>query len=320
MPLNFPTSPNNGDIYTDDNAAVWRFDGVKWDVITSTTKKLFIGARVQLGSNFALTTTPTAITGGIDAVVPFDTGNFFRPATPTRIYAPENGFYRINIVLTASNVGSGASYTVSLKRNGTQTYTTDTFGANQNTVFDEVIQLNKDDYVEVYVNDSLGSGYIAAGSHIEINLLGYTVGTGISAYDAFSGVKTILSTPFSTTSTLAGISWTSTEYDQNADVLGSTYWTITAPTRITLKVDGYYRIRTFVKTSTIGTSNSYSMLLKKNNSTTLSSINMSANDFVVLNSLFQFSANDYVELQVSNSGNVGSLTTDTFIELSRVGV
>lgn len=320
MALNFPATPISGDTYTDENQAVWRFDGVKWDVITSTAKKVFIGARVVLGSDFALTTTPTAISGGVTAVVPFDTGNFFRQATPTRIYAPENGFYRVNIILIASNVGSGASYTVSLKRNGTQTYTTNTFGANQNTFFDEILQLNKDDYVEVYVNDLLGSGFIMTGSHIEINLIGYTVGTGISSYDAFSGARTNITTNFSTTSTATAVTWTGTDYDQNANVLGSTYWNSLSPTRLTIKVTGYYRIKCFVETSNNGTTNSYTINLKKNNTASIDSINMSANDFILLNQLIQLSANDYIELFVSNSQNVGSLSTETYIELSRVGV
>lgn len=99
MALNFPSSPTTGQTYTDDNYAVWRFDGVKWDVITSTTKKLFSGAHVELGTNFSLTPTPTAISGGVTAIVPFDTDNYFRVAYPSRIYVPTNGFYRINLIL-----------------------------------------------------------------------------------------------------------------------------------------------------------------------------------------------------------------------------
>lgn len=319
MPLTFPPSPTAGQTYTDDNQAVWRFDGVKWDIITTTAKNLFIGAKVILGSNFSLTTTPTAISGDTDAVIPFDTGNFFRQATPTRIYVPENGFYRINILLTASNVGSGSSYTVTLKRNGTQVYATNTFGANQNTFFDEVVQLNQNDYVEVYVNDSLGSGYIAEGSYIEINLIGYTVGTGLSS-KAFSGVRTNSSTPFSTTSTPTAISWSSTVYDQNADVLGSLYWDNLDPTKLSIKVTGYYRIKCFVETTNEGSLNSYTIDLKKNNSTSVGSINMGASDFVVFNELIELTANDFIELFASNSNNLGGITPETYIELSRVGI
>ena len=320
MPLTFPSSPANGQTYTDDNGAVWRFDGVKWDVITSSTKKLFSGARVELGSDFSLTTTPTAISGGIDAIVPFDTDNYFRFATPTRIYVPSNGFYRVNIILTASSIGDGASYIVTLKRNGSYTYASDSFGANQNTVFDEVLQLNAEDYVEVYASDSLGTGAIVAGSHIEINRLGLSVGTGISTYDAFSGAKAVLTTPFSATSTSTAISWYETTYDQNADVLGSEYWSSLNPTRLTVGTTGYFRLRTFIKTNSNGTADSYNIILKKNGSTTLETINMSANDFVVLNDILNLVDNDYLEVYVSNSGNTGAITTESYIEISRLGV
>lgn len=320
MPLNFPSAPTTGQTYTDDNEAVWRFDGVKWDVITSTTKKTFSGARVELGSNFALTSTPTALSGGLDAIVPFDTDNYFRFAYPSRIYAPRNGFYRINIILTAASVGDGASYTVSLKRNGTVTYATDTFGANQNTVFDEVLQLNADDYVEVYASDSLGTGFIVEGSHIEINLLGLSVGSGITSQEAFSGVRAVLTTPFSTTSTSTAVIWSETEYDQNANVLGDEYWSELSNTRITVGVSGFFRIRVFVQTNNAGAIDSYTITLRKNGTTTTETINMGANDFVLLNDIYQLSSGDYLEVLASNSGNVGALTTETYIELNRLGV
>lgn len=320
MPLSFPSSPTNGQTYTDDNEAVWRFDGVKWDVITSTAKKTFSGARVELGSNFSLTTTPTAISGGLDAVVPFDTDNYFRFAYPTRIYAPRNGFYRVNIMLTAASVGDGTSYTVTVKRNGSFTYASNNFGANQSAVFDEVIQLNAEDYVEVYASDSLGTGAIVTGSHIEINLLGLSVGSGISSQEAFSGVRAILTTPFSATNTATAITWSDTDYDQNANVLGNEYWSNSQTTRITVGVTGFFRIRTFLETNSVGALDSYTITLRKNGTTTLETINMSANDFVLLNDILQLTANDYLEVMVSNSGNTGALTTESYIELNRLGV
>lgn len=318
MPLNFPSSPTTGQTYTDDNYAVWRYDGVKWDVITGTTKKLFSGARVALGSNFSLTTTPTPISGGVTAVIPYDTDNYFRFVTPTRIYAPSNGFYRINIVLVAASTGDGSSYTVTLKRNGVYTYASNVFGANQTTYFDEIIQLNAEDYVEVYASDSLGSGYIAEDSHIEVTRLGLTIGT--PSQSAFSGVRTNLTIPFSSTSTPTPVTWNSTSYDQNADVLGSEYWNALTPTRITIQVTGYYHIRCFTQTSSVGAEESYAVSLKKNGTTTIESINMSANDFILLNDTYNLSAGDYVELIVSNINNTGSVTTETYLELYRLGV
>jgi hypothetical protein len=320
MALTFPSSPSSGDTYTDDNQAVWRFDGVKWDIITSTTKKLFSGARVELGSNFSLTDTLTAISGGIDAVVPFDTDNYFRQAYPARIYAPTNGFYRVFIALTASNIGNGTSYTLVVKRNGSQQLSNDVFGANQTAVYDEILELNAEDYIEVYASDSENSGYIAEGSHIEISRLGLSIGSGISAFDVFSGVKVNLTTAWSVTSTSTAVGWDATEFDQNADVLGSTYWSSLDDTKLTVKVTGYYRLRCYTKTNASGTENSYTLSVKKNGTTVVETINMSANDFVFFNDILQLTANDYLELYVSNTGNVGQLTTDTYLELSRSGV
>jgi hypothetical protein len=320
MALNFPSSPTTGQTYTDDNYAVWRFDGVKWDVITSTTKKLFSGAHVELGTNFALTTTPTPISGGVTAIVPFDTDNYFRVAYPTRIYAPTNGFYRINLILLSASIGDGSSYTVTLKRNGVYTYASNVFGANQSITFDEILQLNAEDYVEVYASDSLGTGYIATGSHIEISRLGLTLGTGISSQNAFSGVRTELTSEYSTTSTPTPIAWDSTVYDQNADVLGSEYWNALAPDRITVQVTGYYHARCFVQTGSVGSEGSFTVVLKKNGTTIIDDINMSANDFILLNDTYLLAANDYLEVIVSNINNTGSVTTETYLELYRLGV
>lgn len=320
MPLTFPSSPTTGQTYTDDNYAVWRFDGVKWDVITSTTKKLFSGAHVELGSNFALTTTPTPISGGLTAIVPFDTDNYFRTPFPTRIYAPSNGFYRINLILLSASVGDGSSYTVTLKRNGTYTYASNVFGANQSITFDEIIQLNAEDYVEVYASDSLGTGFIATGSHIEISRLGLALGTGISSQNAFSGVRTELTSEYSTTSTPTAVSWDRTAYDQNADVLGTEYWNELTPNRITVQVTGYYHARCFVQTGAVGAEESFTVSLMKNGSTVIDSINMSANDFILLNDTYYLTATDYLQLIVSNINNTGSVTTETYLELYRLGV
>ncbi len=82
MPLNFPSTPVNGQQYTDNNAVMWEFDGVKWNVITGTANKMFSGCKVTLSSNVALTATSTAVTFDVEQ---YDTDSYFTPSFPKRI-------------------------------------------------------------------------------------------------------------------------------------------------------------------------------------------------------------------------------------------
>ena len=53
---------------------------------------------------------------------------------------------------------------------------------------------------------------------------------------------------------------------------------------------------------------------------TLTSITMSANDFIELDEIYQFNTDDYIELVISNSDNTGSILATSYLEIVREGV
>ena len=202
MALNFPSAPTNGQLYTDPNAVVWRFDGVKWNVERGTAYKTFSGAKVTLASTYNLTSTSTAISFD---TVSIDVDNYFSLIQPTRITVNQTAFYRINFsAYTSSN---GSAYTIILKKNGSTNLSTVTISPNQYTNFDEVVDLVAGDYLEVYASESLGTGGLTTSTFFEIARAGYSMGTAASAATAFSGVRGTLTAPYAVTSTPAAISW-----------------------------------------------------------------------------------------------------------------
>lgn len=317
MALNFPSTPSTNDTYTDANSAVWQYDGEKWNVITRTTKRAFVGARVSLSADYSLTSTLAAVTF---ATEDFDTGSFWASSAPTKHTITQNGFYRINAQLQAGASGTSQSYTFGIYKNGVA-LTTSTAAANQYVTYDEIVQLAVGDYVEVYASESTSSGSIESdNTFFEITQVGLNLGTGISTWSAFSGAKAVLTSAVACTSTATAISWDSTDYDQNADVLGSTYYAGGSPTRLTVGVTGYYQIKVLTTTNTQGASNSYTITLKKNGTTNLESTTISASDTLYLDKIYSLTAADYLELFVSNSGSTGQIQDTAYLEIVRLGV
>ena len=314
MPLNFPTSPSDGDIYTDDNSVVWQYSSTKtvWNVVTGTTLKVFSGTKLGVTANVAVTTTSTAVSWDVES---YDQGGYFSSGNATRITAPGSGFYLVTTTLFAGSQGSG--YSVAVKKNGTTNLATSIFNANQTATYEEVIELAKDDYIEVYISEIDGTGTLLTSSFIEVTQMGLTVGTGISSYSAFSGAKAYLTAPFSTSSTPTATAWNATEYDTNANALGLTYWSIGTPARLTVQVSGYYNVDIFLRTGTAG--GTYTVTLKKNGSTDLVSSTMAANESASYEQTYYLTANDYLELFASDTDSTGSLTTATHFEIIRMG-
>lgn len=84
---------------------------------------------------------------------------------------------------------------------------------------------------------------------------------------------------------------------------------------------GYYQIKSFITTGSEGSVNSYTITLRKNNTTNIvSSVLLGPNDNANMDEIFFFNANDYIELFASNSGSVGSILSPVYLELIRVGV
>jgi hypothetical protein len=317
MALNFPSSPTTGDTYTDPNAVLWKYDGVKWSVVIGTTNRLFSGAKVYTDAPIYLTSTDVPIDWDVES---FDVGNYFTTADATKLTVPDNAYYNVKTTIYAGPSGAGSSYTIKVRKNGTTILSSETIAANQAVTYDEIIELAAGDYIEILANESDNVGTLLVNSVIEIVRLGLTFGQGVSQGDSFSGIRTALSGAVSMTSTPTAIIWTTPAYDANANADGATYWDIGTPTRITFGSTGYFRLKGAIITSTAGSDNSYTFTIKKNITTTVTSVTMNANQTAIIDEIFTFSVGDYIELFASNSGAVGTATSSSFLEVSRVGV
>lgn len=312
MALNFPSSPSNGQVYIDDNGISWEYDGVKWDVTRGTINRAFSGAKVTLSSNVALTATNTAISFTTED---FDTDSYFTLSSPTKISINKSAFYRINFSVYTGSVGS--SYTILIKKNGSTTLSTAVIATNQFANYDEILEINNGDYIEIYASESSSVGELTTDTKLEITRLGLYIGTNITASESFSGARTIFNSTYSTTSTSTAVSWDDTLFDQNASPIGDTYWNVSAPTKLTVGLTGYYRLKGTIAT---GGLDSYTAILKKNGSTTLTSINLIANSLGLIDETYYFAQNDYIELFIQDGSSTGTLTTSSYLEISRVGV
>jgi hypothetical protein len=315
--LSFPANPVNGDDYTDTNGKVWVYDGVKWDIATSDGIKQFYGVKVSLGSEEFLTSTLNLI--AFDTV-DFDTGNFFDTDIPTRITIPRTGFYRVNFVALTGQEGFGASYTIEVRQNASN-IAEDTLGSFQTVQYDAIFLLNTGDIIEFYASEAEGVGSLLQGSYLEVQLQGYTFGGGIVPGFEFSGVQGKVTSDVTTTSTETAISWDDIVFNVNANAAGALYWDELDDTKFTISTTAYYRLRAFIETGTDGSTDSYIITIKKNGTDIVETISLGANDNVELDTVYQFSAMDYLEIYVENTENVGTITFDnTFFEVTRLGV
>lgn len=318
MALNFPSSPTNGQQYTDDNGIVWQYLSSKgvWDVYRDDALKEFSGAKIILDINDALTPTSTAVTWDSED---FDIGGYFSVSFPTRLTVPKIGFYRLNLLISVGALGNGASYTFVVKKNGSSTLTTTTAGANQFVSYDETLELNAGDYIELFALESEGVGDINAGSFFEIQNIGDQIGSAQSTATTFSGLKLNLTTVEALTSTPAAITWDSTTFNTNADINGNVYWTIASSSKATIYTTGYYRIKASFESGVNGTDDSYTIDLRFNNTSSISA-SIGPNDSLDLDDVYNLTSGSYIEIFADESGGTGELTTDSYFELIRLGV
>lgn len=312
MPLNFPSAPSNGQTYTDDNAVVWEFDGVKWNVITGTANKAFSGAKIKLSTDYSLTATNTAISFDTELI---DTDSYYFVSSPTRITINKNAFYRLNLSLYTGS--SGASYTISIKKNGSTNLSTVVIAPNQYTNYDEIVELLSGDYIEVFVSESGATGTLLPTTFFEITRVGLLLGTSVPSSEAFSGVRGTLSADYSTTNTTTALTWSSTQFNQNANAAGNTYWTVSDASKFTISTAGFYRVKSVIS---VGSTDNYSVNLKQNNVTTLSTTAIDPNGFAQIDEIYQFNQNDYLQLFVRDNNSTGSIKQQTYLEITRVGV
>ena len=312
MALNFPSTPVSGQQYTDSNAVMWEFDGVKWNVITGTANKMFSGCKVSLLSFFPLTATSTALTFNVEQ---YDTDSYFTSSLPKRITFGRDAFYRINLSVYTGT--AGASHTIILKKNGTTALATAVIAPNQFTNYDQILQFTSGDYIELYCADSAATGYVTAETNIEVTRVGLAQGTSVTSADAFSGVRTLITSTYNTTNTATAVTWTSTEFNQNANPAGEFYWTISDPTKITIGLTGYYRVKSEIFA---GATESININVRKNGNTTIANTAIPTNGYAELDDIYQLNQNDYIQLLVSDTTSTGTLTSNTYFEVVRQGV
>jgi hypothetical protein len=319
MALSFPKTPTNLQQYTDSNGIVWEYNSTKgiWSVKKDNQLKQFSGAKIELDA--ALTLTNTLSTISWDSAE-FDTNTYFNSiSSPTKLLITSTGYYRINVLLITGNQGNGASYTFSVKVNGTTDLTNDTTGPNTGVHYDEIHLLHSGDYVEIWGSEDAGVGTLQTNSYFEIERIGYALGSAYGTLGAFSGVKVELASVQNTTSTPTALTWDVAPFNVNADINGNLYWDISTADKINIYTNGYYRIKSFFKTGTAGTSDSYKIDVRLDG-TTLESGSIGASETLDLDETYNFLSGSYVQVYVDNLGSVGTITTDSYFELIRVGV
>lgn len=313
MPLIFPPSPLTGTTYTDDNSCVWQYDGVKWNIVTGSYKRTFNGVILGLSINYSLTSTVSPVNWDVETV---DAGGYYNSLQPSRITIPATGYYNINCTIFTDT--SGAGYNIFIIKNGVTTLSTGILNPNQSGNINDTFLFNQGDYIELYAEETTDVGALTTGTVIEVILSGYALGVGIGPANAFSGVKTYLSIPYSTTNILTAISWAGTTYDTNANALALTYWNSLQPNRLTIKMNGYYEIYSFIQSGAVG--GTYTITLRKNGITVLATTTIAPNDSASINQIYQLVENDYIEMLVSDSISSGNITTQAFLEVIRIGV
>jgi hypothetical protein len=318
MALNFPITPTDGQQYIDENNIVWQYSSVKgvWNKFKSNQLKEFIGSKIVFTADKSLTTVLSPCPFDLAS---FDTGQFFTQNSPSHLTANRTGYYRINVLVQTGTEGTGASYTFSVRKNGTVNLTTETAGANQFVFYDDILLLTDGDYIELWASELSAVGTITTSCFLEIQRVGFALGSTFSTSDAFSGVKLLLDNPVSTTSILSPLDWDTSQYNINADINGNVYWNPNSASRVDISTTGYYRIKSFIQTNTDGTSDSYTIDLRLDGST-LESGSLGPVETLELDEVYNFTSGSYLQFFVNNSGSIGEITTDSFFQMTRLGV
>lgn len=319
MALNFPPSPTDLQLYTDPNSVVWQYSAAKgvWTKFSTQTIKEFSGAKITLLSNKSLTTIESPLEfDDFD----FDTDEYFNFAqSPSRINIKRTGYYRLNLLLATSNLGTGASYSFTIKKNGTLILTSDSAGPNQFLYYDEISLLYAGDFIQIFVTDSNAVGEITTDSFFEIERVGFGLGTTTNASNGFSGVKVVLTSEESMTSTPTSVQWDTASININADVNGNVYWSTNARQNLTVYTSAYYRVKGTLESNNLGSNNTYELTLRSAGST-LATTTIGANERLDIDETYYFTSGSIIDVLASNSGAVGALTTGSFLQLIRQGI
>jgi hypothetical protein len=317
--LSFPTNPTTGQQYTDGNGKVWKYDSVKWNISNTPGIKQFFGTKISLANDVFLNDTLSTIPWDTEE---FDTSGFFNASAATIIRIPTTGYYRLHLSIYTGQEGNGASYTIELKRNSS-TLIQESMAAYQSGIYDVTTLLNSGDEIILYASEDNNIGRLVEGTFVEVQLVGYTFGSSLIPGFEFSGIKAELQNQLSVSSTETAIEWLTSDivFNTNADSAGNVYWDNGEPSKFTVSTAGYYRLRAFILTGINGSSDSYTINVKKNNTTDIETITLGANESAELDETYYLELNDYIEITYSNTENLGTIEADnTFFELTRLGV
>jgi hypothetical protein len=318
MALNFPSSPTDLQVYTDSNSVKWQYNSSKgvWDKYPSKLIREFSGVKLILSNNKGLTTNLLPIEFDDSE---YDTEEYFNiNQYPSRINIKRTGYYRLNFQLATSNQGTGASYQFSIKKNGINTLSTDTAGPNQFLYYDEISLLYAGDYIEILGLDNSAVGELTTDSFFEIERVGFGMGVS-TAFNAFSGVNVKLTSDKSLTSTPTSIEWDTATININADVDGNVYWSENTKENILIYTNGYYRVKGMLVTSNLGGTNSYELSLRAAGST-LETAMVSANERLDIDEIYYFTSGSIIDIRARNTGAVGAITDNSFLQIIRQGV
>jgi hypothetical protein len=318
MPLTFPASPTIGQQYPDQNGTVWKYNGFGWEPYLGSSFKIFNGSKAITTSNLNLAATPSAISWNS---IEYNQGELFSYLTPTRFTAKEAGFYNVHLNLFTGSFGSGNSYTITIKKNGDTTLSETYSGPNQAIVYDEIIFFQLGEYIEIFATESTASGIITTDTVMEFTFVGASASTTtFNTYNLFSGVKTKLNAVENLTNVNTAIQWDTTTFNINADVSGNVYWTSGQSSNVSIYTTGYYRVQMYIQTESGGSTNSYTVNLRKNNSSTLETARLSPNDFISYDEIIKLNTNDYLRVEAAESGSAGAISPSSYITVTRVGV
>lgn len=318
MAINFPSSPTLQQTHTDSNGMIWRYNGFAWEPTVGSSTRFFAGAKITLTSTENLTANLTAVTWDSEV---FDTGNYFNSFENTKLVAKETGYYRINARLFTGSSGTGSGYTIVVKKNNSSNLAVVTAGSNQGVVYDEVVYLLLDDYVEIQASESSASGSLTADSEIEFILAGTSAGTNIfNNANKFSGAKLKLGSAEALTPTNTAITWDSTEFNINADATGNVYWAAANSANLKVYTTGYYRVVAYIQVGAGGSANSYNVNLVKNTNNYLTTTKLGPNDILSYDETIQLNTGDVLQIEVAETASAGTVTTNSFLQISRSGV
>lgn len=133
-----------------------------------------------------------------------------------------------------------------------------------------------------------------------------------SVQKQFYGVKVSLSQETALTSTLSAVNFDIENFDTAA------FYVTSNPSTITIPRTAYYRINLLAITGTEGYGASYNIELRRN-STNLFADTISANQAGTYEEVLLLDVGDTIQLYASENDDIGSLLTDSFIQVELVG-